>query len=389
MHFYLPPIQDIPQFTPLFEVRTRFERRADRDFLELAPDFRKDNFLRARAGFDWKFDEKTTARFQYQFSFDQFHTPTGIGRPHYEDVLLANLEHKSGDSVVTVGRQRLILGDERLIGALEWGNFGRTYDVLRVKNKSWDFFAGKLGVNYPRAKDVRLGAVSYTGTLGTTSLIYKHDEPAAGDTDHFTLDHIWKKSNGAWGYEFEGAYQFGDFAGLDHQAWALHGAASYKVDSKLRWIFEVNAASGGSTPGKSRTFDNLYPTNHKFYGIMDMFAWMNMTEIALIAEVKANSKLDFKASARSFALQNSKDAWYGAGGAPNRRVGGGIFRDVTGAAGREVGLEFDLDATLRPDKYSTVQAGIATFLPGPFVESFYGDSADAQVWYYLMVNWKW
>ena len=47
-----------------------------------------------------------------------------------------------------IGRQELIYGDERLLGASDWGNLGRVFDAakLRYENNSLsvDFFAGRV-----------------------------------------------------------------------------------------------------------------------------------------------------------------------------------------------------------------------------------------------------
>ena len=89
------------------------------------------------------------------------------------------------------------------------------------------------------------------------------------------------------GFDYDGefAFQTGDVRGLDLTTFAVHAGAGYTFDAswKPRLGIEYNFASGDRDPldREVETFQNLFPTNHKFYGFMDVFAWQNIHNPAI------------------------------------------------------------------------------------------------------------
>src|SRR6185369_15533707 len=83
---------------------------------------------------------------------------------------------------------------------------------------------------------------------------------------------------------------------LEQQAFAGHVAGGYTwadCSSKPRLGLEYNYASGDhdSRDGRHETFDNLFPTNHKFYGYMDFFSWQNIHDLRLASSIKPAKNL--------------------------------------------------------------------------------------------------
>src|SRR5262249_3944731 len=151
--------------------------------------------------------------------------------------------------------------------------------------------------------------------------------------DLTTLSHWYNRKCGEWTFDVEGAVQFGRNQGKDQRAWAVHAAVWHPLGPKTKGFLECNAASGGGNADTVFTFDNLYPTNHKFYGSMDLQSWRNMNELAAGVVHQFDPKTDAKAHWHSFTLRDAADAWYGAGGAPNKGAFGD-FADPTGLSGR-------------------------------------------------------
>jgi hypothetical protein len=99
------------------------------------------------------------------------------------------------------------------------------------------------------------------------------------------------KKLGGWEFGGEFAYQVGTVRGLDLNAFAGTAGVGYnwlEVPRQPRLYAELNYASGDDSPANSaggvtggsiHTFQNLFPTNHFFYGIMDNFAWQNMENV--------------------------------------------------------------------------------------------------------------
>ena len=106
----------------------------------------------------------------------------------------------------------------------------------------------------------------------------------SGEVHNFTLGGRVKKalSNGI-DFELDTAGQWGNFNDKDVRAMMAVGILGYTMKS-LKWqprlAFEFDYASGDSNPGDGElnTFDNLYPTNHPFYGYMDFISLQNLND---------------------------------------------------------------------------------------------------------------
>ncbi len=209
-----------------------------------------------------------------------------------------------------VGRQELSYGDERLIGAFDWDNIGRTFDAAKLhyeQGQFWvDAFSGRVVVpkedqfNQPNWNDWFSGIYGSTrGVVPKTELqLYVLADNASvmsptavgtgvkGNTprDIYTVGTRFQTLPGklrGWDFNGEFAGQFGNFEyaaktpgvvngqRLDHVAFATHVEGGYtfdKVDWKPRTAMGLDYGSGDTDPNDTQhtTFVNLYPTNHKF-----------------------------------------------------------------------------------------------------------------------------
>jgi hypothetical protein len=124
---------------------------------------------------------------------------------------------------------------------------------------------------------------------------------------------------------------------------------------------EYKFASGGSDPGRSGTFDQLYPANHDKFGHEDLFGWKNIHNVRVVAtaDLFRNFRLTFMYD--SHWLADPDDALYNGAGRP-------ILRASSPNAGRHVGQEADVYFTY---KYSHFQfgAGYGHFFAGTFVKN--------------------
>ena len=66
---------------------------------------------------------------------------------------------------------------------------------------------------------------------------------------------------------------------------------------------------------KHETFENLFPTNHKFYGYMDLFSLQNIHDIRLITSAKPLPRISLVGEAHAFWLANTHDSFYTVAGA--------------------------------------------------------------------------
>lgn len=376
-----------PLVTTDFEFRTRFESRLDKDFQSVTNDNRNDLFWRFRPGISFKGDN-WSGRIQLQYAHSLIWSATKNFSTENVDATIAQLQFSVPDGMITVGRQKINLGDERLLGTLEWSNLGRSMDGIRYQSEDWDVYGFKFGVSPSIKRDARIYVVSNKNSAGISSYILKSDRGGGVDTTVHTLNHIWTgKLAEAVSGEFEVAGQIGEVGARDLSAYALHAKAAYKASPRLTFALEANVASGGQSASKTKTFDNLYPTNHKFYGFADMQGWRNMQELSLHTNIKTDPNGSVLVSWHNFWLFDATDGWYGAGGGINPRPGGNYI-DPTGSSGKFVGSELDLTYNRKLDANRSLSLGIAFFSPGSFIKNMSANQEKTQVWGYGMFSMK-
>jgi len=329
-----------------------------------------------------------------------------------------------------IGRQELAYGDERLVGAFDWNNIGRVFDAakLRFENDTFwvDTFAGRVVLandgefNVANDYDWFSGVYASTKTLipkqetqlyflarntGDKSPFATTGSPQAGgppERDIYTAGLRFKSSPGqfgGWDYDAELAGQFGNFydttlaRNLQHEAFAGHVAGGYSWKdawSAPRLGLEYNFASGDSdsSDGTHGTFENLFPTNHKYYGFMDFASWQNVHNVRFTTSAKPAKKLTFTVDFHLFWLADTDDSFYAVSGA---RRGGlaatpGTGYGINPSYDSFVGSEIDLIATYAIKPYAAAQVGYGHFFRGDYVKQSLSvtGSKDAD-WFYAQL----
>ncbi len=339
-----------------------------------------------------------------------------------------------------IGRQILSYGDERLVGSFDWNNIGRTFDAvkLRFEQAKWwlDGFASTVVIptrgkynqsDFANGTETDRGQIFSGLYFSTTALPFQttdlyafhlHEEtgpkylPAAiGDTNFVTLGFRVKSKPGAFyhapapapdgksvadgksapppppaprplGLDYDGefAFQTGEVRGLDLTAAAVHAGLGYTFEAPWtpRIGVEYNFATGDSRPGDTDigTFQNLFPTNHKFYGFMDVFSWQNMHNPAISVKVSPTKKLTAQLDYHAFWLATNEDAWYRANGATAVRPVNALARNADKFAGSEI----DFTVTYKPMKQLALVAGYSHFFAGSYLKDT-GANDDADFGY--------
>jgi hypothetical protein len=334
-----------------------------------------------------------------------------------------------------VGRQILSYGDERLIGAFDWNNIGRTFDAakLRWEEKLWslDAFAGSVVVpergsynqsdfangNETHREQILSGLYFSTTAIPvqTTDLyaLHLHENDSAkyqsnplGDTNFLTLGLRVKSKPGAFaphedealskdgktvvapkpprpvGFDYDGefAFQTGNVRGMDLTAFAVHAGAGYTFDTS--WLPRLGLAysfgTGDDDPADKdiQTFQNLFPTNHKFYGQMDVFSWQNMHDLEFSVKVQPIKAVTVKAEYHAFWLETTEDSWYRANGVTTVRP----LNATSRMAGNYAGSEADLTVTWNVNKHLQFEGGYSHFFAGDYLRDT-GPNDDADFGY--------
>ena len=178
--------------------------------------------------------------------------------------------------------------------------------------------------------------------------------------------------------------RLGDVNGRELTAFAGHWGAGYVWQShawKPRLFAEYNFASGddNAKDGDVGTFQNLFPTNHKFYGYMDVFSWQNIHNPAVTFSVQPHRTVSARLDYHLFWLADTSDAWYRANGTT-------AVRPISPGADSFAGSEIDLTVTWKPTKWFALQAGYSHFFAGDYLGDAGSRASDDADFGYAMVT---
>jgi hypothetical protein len=329
---------------------------------------------------------------------------------------------------VKLGRQELSYGEERIIGAFAWNNIGRVFDAAKARwHNSWfdvDLFASQVVIPEDDRFNVSNGHDWFSGFYATTPKIPKHtldlyflsrnasDQaatyepspqfPQPSARDIYSLGLRLKSipaQLGAWDYTADLIGQLGHFndtrpgvryQSQDQQAYAVILQGGYTFRNAFgtpRLGLEYAHGSGDSNPNdkKHETFENLFPTNHKFYGYMDFVSLQNIHDFRFIYQMRPFSRLSLAVEGHLFWLANTSDNFYTVSGVP--RGGGGPSASgygVNPSYGSFVGSELDLIAGYALNKFTQLEAGYGHFFVGDYIAASLqpvGGAADANYFY--------
>jgi hypothetical protein len=329
-----------------------------------------------------------------------------------------------------VGRQELSYGDERLIGVFDWDNIGRVFDAAKLRYDQGDFwvdgFVGRVVVPNDNEFDQPNWYDWFSGVYGSTralipktelQLYFLADNASASSPkvvttygkgnsprDIYIIGTRFRTLPGqldGWDLNGEFAGQFGDFEyargtpgvvngqRLDHRAYATHIEGGYtftETDVKPRLALGFDYASGDGNPNdkEHNTFVNLYPTNHKFYGAMDLLSWQNLLDPYFKASIVPFKHFTFAVTYNAFWLASTSDFFYQVNQVPRTTGGYGIHPQNGSFAGQEV----DLVATYQVLSFAQLQAGFGHYFTGDYVNQTFqnlGGSHDAN-WFYVQAQ---
>ena len=251
------------------------------------------------------------------------------------------LDHEgSVNLALRAGRQELSFGGERLIGAADWG-MSRTFDAVDVSagqgRAKVDLFAGspvlidsnrfdrhKPGEHlygaYGSIRRVLPGLDVEPYLLFKQTLLIKSESGVLGDGLVASPGlRLIGKTPWRVDYLVEALLQRGSFAVDRIHAMAqsyLLGWTILNSPLKPRISTEYNYASGDAAnkDGTRGTFDQFYPSNHGYYGMIDQFGWKNLKNWRIGFDCIPAKKLKLRADFNEFYLATIQDSLYNSAG---------------------------------------------------------------------------
>lgn len=301
---------------------------------------------------------------------------------------------------LTAGRQLLSYGAQRLIGPLDWTNTSRTWDALKLEigtaDAKVDLFASSVVVNDPaRQINHHRQGFNIHGAYGSLKKVVPNSvvEPyvlwKTGGVSVWTGGVRLASLPGAKGlhgfdYQAEVARQGGRVGTLDHSAAASYGILGYGLGASKRKPHvsgEYSYASGDPNPGsgRHRTFDQLLPTNHLFYGITDPTGWQNMRMARGGFDFKPAKTLQINADYRWLWVDSPGDSLYDV-------TGKAVVKPKAGNTARSIGTEADLSAVWNASKQWKLGGGVGHLFAGDFLKQ--NSKGSGQTFPYIFAQYS-
>lgn len=298
------------------------------------------------------------------------------------------------------GRQEIVLGSQRLIASPDFSNTLRTYDGLRGYRHSekWsvDLFWVRPVVPNPNQFDSSDNQRAFSGlfvthrpnknTLIDVYLLNLNDtRPATkGDTTTFGARVAGDKEQRLL-YDFEGMAQTGSRAERTINAQAATAGLGWHfadLPGNISYWTYFDWASGTPDPaaGVDRTFNQLFPAGHTYFGYLDLVGRQNIEDLNFQLESNPEPWLQLRLQYHIFRLAAAKDALYNASGSP-------IRQDPTGAAGNDVGDEIDFLANFHLSPNQDVLMGFSKLFAGDFIRAT-GPASDP-TYFYTQYTFRW
>lgn len=356
------------------QVRARSEVDARSFVPGVKPDVQ--HLLRSRLGVKASLDSHAHATIELQDArvFGAQRRLTNAGAAAL-DVRQAMIEVKSIAGLLIdarVGRQVIAYANERLLGAADWGNFGQTFDGLVVKAGAEDFNVDVLALSIARNANIPVYSrdVFLTGAWGTwrpeggkasVQAFYLFDNPRVDSLQQYrhTTGAYANARFDAIDVELEGAAQLGDYTAsgrsIPIRAMMMGGRAGYTFDApsapRIGLGFDYLSGSNPALPDVYGAFNPLYPTNHKFYGLID-----HINDV--VAQTRGRGLSDMMVSLSATPFTNFKatldvhqfDVLHDTTSVPD------VATPING-----VGNELDITLVYKASKAFGVQAGYSVF----------------------------
>lgn len=306
-----------------------------------------------------------------------------------------------------IGRQFLQYGDEKLVGADDWSNYGQSFDAVKLMFRheyfDGDLFYSQLWPYYPI--DDIYANVNFFGFHGTAKYTDNHEWSAylfgyrdgnleeffpgflmvdpnedpfpVTDTNKTMLWTLGTRAEGEFpfglGYAGEVALQFGNWYQTDVSALMFELDAWYKfkdLSSQPYFGAGFTYASGDdSADGDKNTFVRLFPSPHPHLGYMDLVGMQNIMSLDVKAGVTPVERFSLNAAFHLFWLNEKRDAWYGAYGSRFEVDGdAGIMGRDSIWTSKSLGNELDFGLKYKYDGGLWFKAGWSHFFAGSALE---------------------
>ncbi|MGB6942668.1 MAG: alginate export family protein [Bryobacteraceae bacterium] len=338
------PFENLPPWIQIGgQIRGRFEGVSGTSIINNSPD----NYYASRLRIELGFKPTSWLRFFAQGqdtrvgAYNKSPAPSTLYDPLDLRQGYVELNFEGKTSVrFRAGRQEMAFGAERLIGPADWG-ISRTFDALDLTLSAGrakvDLIAGSAVLIDPTRFDPHKPGEHLYGAYGSLrrvlpgvniepyllfkqTLNVKSETGALGDALVISPGaRVFGTAPGRIDYTVEVVAQRGSYSSDKVRALgdsAVAGWTLFDVAVKPRLSVEYNYASGDATAkdGERNTFDQFYPSNHSYYGMIDQFGWKNMKNARAGFDFLPLKKLKVRTDFNEFYLATIQDGLYNSSG---------------------------------------------------------------------------
>jgi Alginate export len=290
------------------------------------------------------------------------------------------------------GRQVIVFGAQRLIGVSDFTNVRRNFDGVRgtltMPGNTLDmFYARPVRVlKYSFDDDVPdtliagiydtwkvPGVLAKAKTKLEMYALYDNrqsitfNQTTAGE-NRYTFGTRLTSNPKPFDFDLETDYQLGRFNGETTHAFSVATIGGYTLEHVMftpRAFLGFDIASGGNRNHPGDTFDQLFPSGHDQFGIIDAIGRQNIIDVhpgftlTLLENKPGAQQLTLLTQYRQFWRESDQDAVYTSSGS--------ILRASDGSNASAIGGEIDLQVNWQLDRYIGVYAGYCHFFHGSFI----------------------
>ena len=149
--------------------------------------------------------------------------------------------------------------------------------------------------------------------------------------------------------------------------------------------YDFGSGDHSPTDGRNETFEPLFGTNHRLYGLMDLFGLRNMHIPRAGASIKPVKALTVSLDWLGFWLVDTADSLYPESGPARNQNGYGRNPSFDSY----VGSEFDFVTNWRVASWGNLQAGYGHFFVGEYIRQSAangGRGTEDADWVYLQAT---
>jgi Alginate export len=295
-----------------------------------------------------------------------------------------NFHYKPAQLIV--GRQELRIGDERVVGISDWTNNSRTWDgaYLRIGNTNQlNIFTTSVVAIHASSLDNHGAGLTFHGVHAKLATFVPKTtiEPfvlvkalpkvtslqgTSGSETEVTFGSYYNTKL-PFGFDSSGngMLQRGSYSNdsIESGAGIVRFGYGAKLPLKPHLEYEYDYATGNdhSNLNHFSTYDQLYPSNHNAFGLVDLFGFQNMKQQRVNLQLTPKQNFLVLLQGGSLHVATTRDGVYSSAGSSL------IAAPTGGFKGDGIGSEFDASAKYIFHKSFVTNAGVGHFFPGEVV----------------------